>query len=268
MATYPTATVSFSTKVDGVDLVQAAHVNAIQSEVVAIETQLITSKLASLATAPSGNQVLTSVAGAPTWAAPDGWTPATGVWTKGTGQTINVPSGAAAIYSVGNQIKLTDTTVKYFYVIAVADALLTVLGDTLVATPTTGTCYYSRIAMPTGFPLVFNYTPTITSQSGSGFTTTTTCKYSLMAMKLIFLAEVWVTAVGTATGFLRFTLPPGLLSPYGHVLLGFDAYGTSKKLAGHGLANSSTVEIMALDNTSPWVLNARNNMSGIILVGT
>ena len=68
MATYPTATVSFSTKVDGVDLVQASHVNVIQNEIVALEDQLRISKLASLAAAPSGNQVLTSVAGSPVWA--------------------------------------------------------------------------------------------------------------------------------------------------------------------------------------------------------
>lgn len=44
--------------------------------------------------------------------------------------TITVPSGAASLYSVGMKIKLTQTTVKYFIITAVADTVLTVYGGT------------------------------------------------------------------------------------------------------------------------------------------
>lgn len=40
MATYPSSLVSFTTKTNKVDLVDAAHINSVQSEVVAIETEL------------------------------------------------------------------------------------------------------------------------------------------------------------------------------------------------------------------------------------
>jgi len=67
-ASYPTTTKTFSTKEPGTKI-KAEYVNDLQDEVVAVEGQLITSKLASLAAAPVGAQVLTSVDGAPTWAA-------------------------------------------------------------------------------------------------------------------------------------------------------------------------------------------------------
>lgn len=69
-ADYPTSVKSFATKVDNVDLVMAADINDIQTEVTAIETQLVTSKLATLTTAPAASKVLTTDgSGNPTWAA-------------------------------------------------------------------------------------------------------------------------------------------------------------------------------------------------------
>lgn len=67
-AEYPANIKTFNTKDPG-DPIKSAHINELQNEVVAVETQLVTSKLASLSAAPVGNKVLTSVAGVPTWAA-------------------------------------------------------------------------------------------------------------------------------------------------------------------------------------------------------
>jgi hypothetical protein len=63
---------------------------------------------------------------------PDGWIPATGSWSYASASTINVPTGAASIYQKGDKLKLTQPTlgVKYFYIITVADTLLTVTGGT------------------------------------------------------------------------------------------------------------------------------------------
>jgi len=71
-ASYPGTIKTFSTKAPG-EAIASSHINDVQDEVKAIETQLITSKLATLGDAPVGNKVLTSVAGEPTWAdkAPD-----------------------------------------------------------------------------------------------------------------------------------------------------------------------------------------------------
>jgi hypothetical protein len=83
-----------------------------------------------------------------------GWIPADQSWAYASANTITVPSGATAIYSVGDKIKITQTTVKYFYVTAVADTTLTVTGGTdyTVANDAITSPYYSKATSPVGFP--------------------------------------------------------------------------------------------------------------------
>lgn len=100
-----------------------------------------------------------------------GWTVAPGTWTYASATTINVPAGAASIYQVGDKIKLTQNTAKYFYITAVADTLLTVTGgsDYTVASATITSPYYSHQENPLGFPVGgFNYTPTISGTANAG----------------------------------------------------------------------------------------------------
>lgn len=103
----------------------------------------------------------TAVAGVASTPA-DGWLAATGTWTYASATTITVPSGAAALYRVGDKVKLTQTTAKYFYIVAVADTLLTVTGgsDFTVANAAITSPYYSHQDTPIGFPDWFAYTPT------------------------------------------------------------------------------------------------------------
>lgn len=105
--------------------------------------------------------ISSAIASIPTTTA-DGWTPATGTWAYASATTITVPSGAAAIYSVGDKIKLTQTSVKYFYVTAVADTTLTVTGGTdyTVESATITSPCYSKASNPLLFPHWFAYTPT------------------------------------------------------------------------------------------------------------
>lgn len=56
-ADYPTSVKSFSTKVDNVDLVMAADINDIQTEVTAIETQLIAGGVNIATATPTANAV-------------------------------------------------------------------------------------------------------------------------------------------------------------------------------------------------------------------
>jgi hypothetical protein len=94
----------------------------------------------------SGSTLLTPLA--------DGWVKPTGTWAKASASSITVPSGAASLYSVGDKIKLTDTTTKYFYVTAVADTVLTITGGTDYAlVGTISNYYYSKASSPVGFPL-------------------------------------------------------------------------------------------------------------------
>ena len=87
----------------------------------------------------------------------DGWIDANESWAYASASTITVPSGAAAKYAKGDKIKLTQTTVKYFYVVGVADTVLTVNGGTdyTVANAAITLNYYSHATSPIGFPSKF-----------------------------------------------------------------------------------------------------------------
>lgn len=87
----------------------------------------------------------------------DGWVSVSDTWTYATATTITVPSGAASKYSVGDKVKLTQTTPKYFYIISVADTVLTVTGgsDYTVANAAITSPNYSKVASPLGFPQWF-----------------------------------------------------------------------------------------------------------------
>jgi len=109
-----------------------------------------------------------------------GWIPASETWTYASATTITVPSGAASKYQKCDKIKLTQTTVKYFYIVGVTDTVLTITGGsdyTLVDTAITSP-YYSKISNPQGFPHWFNITAptfdTTTYDNGSGGQPTTT----------------------------------------------------------------------------------------------
>lgn len=96
-----------------------------------------------------------------------GWLPISHAWTYASATTITVPSGAAARYAKGDKIRLVQTTTKYFYVVAVADTLLTVTGgsDYSVANAAISDIFVSKASSPVGFPGWFNYTPVFTGFS-------------------------------------------------------------------------------------------------------
>lgn len=132
----------------------------------------------------------------------DGWTAINDTWTYASATTITVPSGAESIYSVGDKIKLKQTTVKYFYIVGVADTVLTVTGgsDYTVANATITSPYYSKAVTPVGFPNIFSYTPTGISASN----VTITGRFSVNGR----LCKVRILAV--FSGAITFTTMPTL----------------------------------------------------------
>lgn len=115
---------------------------------------------------PAGTdgQYLKQASGVPSWASltSDGWNTVSDSWSYASATTITVPSGAASLYQVGDRVKFTQTTVKYFVIVAVADTLLTVTGgsDYTVANAAISAISVSHQATPVGFPQWFAYTPT------------------------------------------------------------------------------------------------------------
>lgn len=148
----------------------------------------------------------------------DGWVPANEVWTYYSPTQITAPSGAGSKYQPGDIIKLTQTTVKYFYTIAVADTLLTVNGgsDYSVANAPITNNYYSKAANPQGFPGFFNWTPAVTYGGGTTDPTSTTityARYSISGAFLIFnLKAAVVRGSGDRTS-TRFSQPANKVPP-------------------------------------------------------
>lgn len=101
-----------------------------------------------------------------TW---DGWIGSSSTWVYASATTITVPLADAQSMAVGDRIKLTQTTVKYFYVIGISGTTITVTGgsDYTVANATITNAYYSHMQSPVGFPQWFNYSPTWAGFSSS-----------------------------------------------------------------------------------------------------
>ncbi len=76
-------------------------------------------------------------------------------------------------------IGTTTTGIKYFYIVAVADTLLTILGgsDYTLENAAISLNYYSHATSPTGFPGFFNWLPTLVGWSG---TPVTRARFSLV----------------------------------------------------------------------------------------
>lgn len=93
----------------------------------------------------------------------DGWVPlvTSATFARASSTTITPPTGfdPTTVLCVGDKIKLTDTTTKYFYVTAVTSTLITIYAGsdyTLVGTPSS--IWYSH-GNAVGFPEWIDFTP-------------------------------------------------------------------------------------------------------------
>jgi len=100
-----------------------------------------------------------------------GWISAGETWTYASSTTVTISGDKTAKYSKGMKVKLTQTTVKYFYITAVSYSApnttltLTAGSDYTVANATITSPYYSMVANPAGFPRLFNFTANATGFS-------------------------------------------------------------------------------------------------------
>lgn len=158
-ASFPTTVKSFTTKAAGGGI-GSDHVNDLQLEVIAIETEL---KKTTGSIVDHGGLAGLADNDHPQYVYKDGYVPVTGTWTYLSASTVTVPSGAAAIYKVGQGVRLTQSTVKYFYIVGVADTVLTLSGGsnyTLVNAVISAISYTNTPGTAIGFPVWFAYTPT------------------------------------------------------------------------------------------------------------
>jgi hypothetical protein len=186
---------TYITVTDGVDYPQATHINQFATGLDNLET---------------------------------GWTAGVGTWTYASATSITIPSGGASLYAVGDRIKLTQTTVKYFYVISVADTALGITGGTdyTLTNAAITSPYFSHMASPVGFPGRFAYSPTIGFTAGTAPNTVSSGTYyfSLTGKTCtVSTFTIYTNAGSTVTG-ATVTLPiahvSGTHSAYGSITVG------------------------------------------------
>ena len=131
-----------------------------------------------------------------------GWIPVSDTWTYASAATINVPSGATNIYSVGMGIRLTaNSVVKQAYIIKVENTKLTIAGDVLTNHTFSAISYAPNPATAIGFPVWFNYTPTLAVDGGTAptFTSVFDNRFSMIG-KLVNIQSNWRNVSGGTAG--------------------------------------------------------------------
>lgn len=140
-----------------------------------------------------------------------GWREVTDSWSYASATTITVPSDATAKYSVGDKIRLTQSTVKYFYITGVASTTLTINGGTdyTLANEAISDVSYSKALTPQGFPQYFAYSPTLSGRLDDG-DWTKDCRFSMQGKNVIFNVSLIASAAAPMGGGVTnaiFTLP-------------------------------------------------------------
>ena len=200
MSDYPGAVDSFATKVDNVDDVLAAHVNDLQAAVVAVQNELGTDPAGDHATVKARLEGIES-----------GYLLVPDTWTYASATTITVPSGAASRYKKGMGVRLKQSggTWKYFYIVGVADTLLTITAGTTytLANEAITDVYVCDPITAVGFPRYFSYTPTVGAGAGTFTTVSASGIFSMEREKLFLSVSIVCTTLGTAAYYVTATLP-------------------------------------------------------------
>jgi len=182
---------------------------------------------------------------------PSGLTPARETWAYASATTITIPAGGLLKYAVGDKIKLTQTTVKYFYVVTVADELLTVTGgsDYTVANAAITSPFYSHASTPIGFPLMA-HTPVVTSSVGAITTVSSaTSTFQIVGTRIVWKGKINITDIGTGAGVLYVSAPIDPNPNYYHTVVGYNVSAAFALTGRISAANGA--EIRKYDGTFP-----------------
>lgn len=199
-SSFPGAIDSFTTKVDGVDDVMAAHVNDLQDSVVSVETIL---------------QMMMT-----------GWVPEQDTWVYVSATSFKiVGKDVRSKFPTGIKLKCTDGgSTKYFYGISAAmsgsDTLVTITGgsDYSLSGGAITNPYYSYADTPQGFPGWFNHIPPLNLGTAvlSGYNY---CAFKISGKKLDFQFQANAKSFSGSTGFLIIGLPVACYASLTHSIL-------------------------------------------------
>jgi len=133
-----------------------------------------------------------------TW---DGWLEAKETWTYASATTFTISGDKTGKYQKGDKLKLTQTPVKYFYVVGSSfstNTTITVTGgsDYTLADAAITSPFYSYAETPQGFPDWFGFTPTYTGFSSNP---TITCRFCLKGKTCIYVLSNSTAGTSNAT---------------------------------------------------------------------
>lgn len=186
----------------------------------------------------------------------EGWIPSTiGTWSYSTADAptfvISIADNVTTLIGVGDRIKLTQTTEKYFIVTAVGSygggvTLVTVYGGTdyTLANAAITSPHYSHVKSPFGFPMNDDKWTVSAADTGAAQKTTPT-------------QDVWYGGAGTSATGISVSVPIGAWRGYYKTVLravdttvtGFNCYSTLSN-ANNTESDSNNTAFVALTTPS------------------
>lgn len=197
----------------------------------------------------------------------DGWVAANETWTYASATTFTIAGvDRTAVFAVGDRIKLTQTTVKYFYVVSAAfstNTTVTITGgsDYTLANAAITLPYYSHQLSPSGFPGVFSY-----SASASGWTSpTAVTRFSLSG----HLVTLHINITGTSNATTASANLPIAASSNADVNGAFRSVDNSATVnvgQANISASASTVGFFPTMASGTWTASGGKTISGLSVV--
>jgi len=165
----------------------------------------------------------------------DGWISANETWTYNSNNKINVPSGAASKFSIGDSIRWKQGGgYKYGTLSAVADTLLTIIVNTdyVVTNAAITDNYYTHSPTAIGLPTYYNFTPSYTNITvGAG---ANTGKYKVTGRHIEINAG-WTFGAGAAVSTdaqFNYPVATSVFSQYFGTVIFYDNGGSPDFLMG------------------------------------
>lgn len=195
----------------------------------------------------------------------DGWMIGNDTWTYASATTFTIAGvDRTARFPVGTKLKLSQTGTKYFYVVSSAfstNTTITVTGgsDYSLANAAITSPFYSYMSSPQGWPVWFNYTPTVANfTTGNG---TITGMFKLTDQEVFGYTTITLGSTSSVTGALTVSVPItgntmySTLGPWPLGWMWMEDFGVSNYQALIRFATSNTLMTLSVLGTASTYLS-------------
>lgn len=200
----------------------------------------------------------------------DGWAASGETWTYASTTSFTISGDKTSKYAVGDKIKLTQTTTKYYYVTGVTysapNTTINVIGyNTFPLTNSAITSpYYSKVSSPSLFPR--NFTIDL-SLSGFSSTTINEAVFSMDGYRVMISYNI--SGTSNSVNFIATTpfLFPDIIGnrgAYQHVGYSYDNGGLIHTAIGYPSPASNDLHFLPLYNGS-WTTSGTKSANGTMI---